>query len=89
MPIRLTVWVGLASLLAIGTGCSTKIRNITAEAWTPQGVYVGYWEGTCKPFLGCDRGDGHVQWCTLDDGSNTLSCVNQSAVAPLLERKAD
>lgn len=77
------------TLLAVGTGCSTKIRNITAEGWSPQGVYVGYWEGTCKPFLGCDVGDGHVQFCSLDDATNTLTCVDQAAVLPLLDRKAE
>lgn len=78
-----------AAALLASSGCAVKIRNVTAETWTPQGVYVGYWEGTCKAMLGCDAGDGHVQWCTLDAATNALTCVDQAAVAPLLARKAE
>ena len=74
--------------LAIGTGCATKMRNITAQAVTDQGVYVGYWEGSCKAVLGCDVGDGKVQFCKLDPATNALQCEEQAAMTPLLDRKA-
>ncbi|MCB9671288.1 MAG: hypothetical protein H6734_17530 [Alphaproteobacteria bacterium] len=78
----------LAAVLAANTACVTKLRNITAMSTTDQGVYVGYWEGTCKPVLGCDVGDGKVQFCKLDPASNALSCTEQGAITPLLDRKA-
>lgn len=77
-------------IIAIGislTGCATKIRNLTAETWGDQGVYVGYWEGTCKAVIGCDAGDGFVSFCALNPDTNTLSCAEQTAVTPLLARK--
>ncbi len=80
----------LFTVLAIGvllSGCATKIRNLTAETWSGNGVYVGYWEGTCKPFLGCDAGDGKVSFCKLDPATNVLACQEQDAIAPLLARK--
>ncbi|TNE91396.1 MAG: hypothetical protein EP330_05360 [Deltaproteobacteria bacterium] len=76
-----------AILLALGTGCSMKIRNVTAEAWSEDGAYVAYWEGTCKPILGCDRGDGKVMWCVLDPSTNAMTCTEQEAISPLLSRK--
>lgn len=79
----------VTAALAIGTGCATKVRTVTAEAWGQdgQGVYVAYWEGTCKAILGCDRGDGKVTWCTLDPASNALTCNEQTEVAKVLARK--
>ena len=80
--LKITVLAG--SLLAI-TGCTTTIRNVTSTYWTQNGLYVGYWEGTCKPILGCGVGDGKVQWCALEN-DNGLSCSEQSEVSALLAR---
>ena len=74
-------------LIAGGMSGCTQIRNITATAYTPQGVYVGFWEGTCKPVLGCDVGDGKVQFCRLDASTNALVCEEQTSMTPLLDRK--
>lgn len=79
----------LAGVLLATAGCSTKIRNVTAMSTTTQGIYVGYWEGTCKAILGCDVGDGKVKFCKLDPATNALTCDEQAAIAPLLDRKAN
>jgi len=66
-------------------GCSTTIRNVTATYWTGEGLYVGYWEGNCKPMLGCNIGDGKAQWCALQP-DNSLVCTEQNEVSALLSR---
>ncbi len=80
----------LVTLLVVAViplaGCSTKIRNITAQSWSHQGIYVGYWEGTCRAMLGCDAGDGKVTFCDLKD-DNSLTCTEQAEVSKLLARK--
>lgn len=81
------VLVTAAAVLFLLTGCSQQIRNLTTTYWTSEGLYVGYWEGTCKPLLGCDLGNGHVQWCSLG-ADNSLSCQRQDEVSALLDRKA-
>lgn len=77
-----------ALLLGFGVGCTTTIRNLTAETWDGdgKGVYIAYWEGTCKPFLGCDAGDGKVMWCTIG-ADNGLSCVPQESANAVLSKK--
>lgn len=72
--------------LATSSGCSFKMRNITAQGWDAQGgFYLGYWEGDCG-FTGCNAGDGKVQYCALQD-SNQLVCQDQPAINELLARK--
>ncbi len=84
---RTLAWmVGLA-LVVMQAGCVTKIRNITAEAITDQGLYVAYWEGSCKPILGCGVGEGKVQFCKLHPSTNGLVCKEQMDVAPLIATK--
>lgn len=80
--------IAAMALMITGTGCATKIRNITAETWEAngKGVYIGYWEGTCKVLLGCNAGDGHVKWCTIQ-ADNSLTCVEQDSVNTLLLAK--
>jgi hypothetical protein len=76
----------LAALLVAASGCATKVRTVTANGLTKDGVYVGYWEGTCYPFLGCGIGDGKVTFCTLN-ADNSLTCTEQTSVDTLLARK--
>lgn len=75
-----------AGLIGSMTGCSVQIRTITANAMTKQGVYVGYWEGTCQPVIGCGIGDGKATFCTVN-ADNGLSCSEQTEVSALLARK--
>lgn len=75
-------------LLTTGTGCATQIRRVTAQGWdeageNTSGVYVAYWEGTCKQMLGCNAGDGFMQWCALQ-ADNSLVCTPQESVNALL-----
>lgn len=77
----------VAATLSISAGCATKVRNLTASSWSSEGMYVAYWEGTCKALLGCDLGDGKLQWCTLNE-DNSLTCAEQTEVSALLARKA-
>ena len=39
--------------------------------------YLTYWEGNCKPVLGCGRGDTHVKRCRVNP-DNTVACVEES-----------
>ncbi len=74
----------LVGAIAANTACATKIRTITANVGTEQGMYVGYWEGTCS--MGCSIGDGHAMFCKLNP-DNTLNCSEQTEVSALLSRK--
>lgn len=78
----------LALGLLVSTGCSVTIRNITAQSWDGdgKGVYVGYWEGVCKPIVGCGTGDGRIKWCKIDE-TNHLICEEQMEVFNLLQAK--
>ena len=38
--------------------------------------YLTYWEGNCKPVLGCGRGDTHVKRCRVNP-DNTVACVEE------------
>ena len=78
----------LVGSVLLAAGCSTKIRNVTAMSTTTQGIYVGYWEGTCRSVLGCDVGDGKVKFCKLDPSTNALTGTSQAAIEPLLDRNA-
>lgn len=78
----------LVVLAATTSGCLT-VRNVTAAGTSSRGAYVAYWEGACKPVLGCDRGDGKVTFCKLDPATNQLDCREQLAITPLLARDAD
>lgn len=79
----------LIAMIALGlsTGCATKVRLVTAEAWdeSGKGLYLGYWEGTCYGAQ-CTNGDGLVSWCSLRD-DNSLDCEPQTAVNELLAQK--
>lgn len=80
--------IGLVVAALLATGCTTTIRNVTATYWTSDGLYVGYWEGACKPFLGCGVGDGKVKWCALE-ADNSLLCREQDDLGRLLSRNAN
>ena len=73
--------------LVLMASCSTTIRNVTSTYWTGDGLYAAYWEGDCKPVLGCGIGDGKVQWCKLQE-DNSLVCVEQPAMSAVLDRKS-
>lgn len=45
--------------------------------------YVTYWEGTCKPFFGCGRGDTRVKRCKVN-GDNSVHCVEEAAATKAL-----
>lgn len=75
----------LATGLAASTACTTTIRNISHGIYTENGAYIGYWEGVCKPILGCGVGDGKVQYCKLQP-DNSLQCEEQTEVSALLAR---
>lgn len=77
----------LVGLSMLASGCTT-IRTVSSAGYTSQGVYVGYWEGECKPILGCGIGDGKVQYCKVED-DNSLSCTEQTEISALLARKAE
>lgn len=76
----------LLATVLFAAGCTTTIRNVTSTFWTSDGLYVGYWEGVCKPFLGCGIGDGKVKWCALED-NNALVCREQDDIGRLLSRQ--
>lgn len=38
--------------------------------------YLSYWEGHCKPILGCGRGDTHIKRCKVN-ADNTVACVEE------------
>lgn len=78
----------LIALASMASGCLT-VRNVTAAGVSSRGAYVAYWEGDCKPVLGCDRGDGKVTFCKLDPATNALDCREQMAITPLLARDAE
>lgn len=85
----------VGALLLMSAGCSTTIRRIAVTYYTSPavdpgstlGAYVGYWEGDCKPFLGCGIGDSKIQWCALDEGTNALNCSEQTNAGEVLSRK--
>lgn len=75
--------------LALGTfGCSTTMRSLSAEAWVaPPGseaktsgmahnYYLTYWEGNCKPVLGCGAGTTKVKRCNVAE-DNSMTCVDE------------
>lgn len=64
-------------------GCSTKIRSVTNTHWVNDQVYLSYWEGSCKPVFGCDRGKSIVSRCNIN-ADNTLTCVEETAVNDIL-----
>ena len=39
--------------------------------------YLTYWEGHCKPILGCGQGETFVKRCTVQ-GDNSVSCVDEA-----------
>ena len=39
--------------------------------------YVTYWEGNCKAYLGCGRGDTHVKRCKVNP-DNSVACVEEA-----------
>lgn len=39
--------------------------------------YMTYWEGSCKPILGCGRGDTFVKRCTVQ-ADNSVVCVDEA-----------
>lgn len=85
---KLTLLAAVTAFVGLQTACTTTIRNITAQAWRDDGnaLYVGYWEGDCKPILGCGVGNGKVQLCTLQP-DNSLACSDQESVNVLLATK--
>jgi hypothetical protein len=84
----MTRWMLLSAAVLGASGCVT-VRNVTAMGVSDRGAYVAYWEGDCKPVLGCDRGDGKVKFCKLDPATNALDCQEQMAITPLLARDAE
>jgi hypothetical protein len=78
--------IGIVVAAGLLSGCTLTIRNVTATYLTQDGLYVGYWEGTCKPIIGCGAGDGKAKWCSLN-ADNSLTCTEQTAVSEVLARK--
>ena len=74
----------MGALGAMASGCTT-IRTVSASGMTSDSLYVAYWEGDCKPILGCGVGDGKVQHCVIAD-DNSLTCTEQTEVSALLSR---
>ncbi len=73
--------------LALSTGCATKVRIVSAQAWDEAGtgMYMAYWEGTCYG-SSCTNGDGLVSWCRIRD-DNSMDCDAQTEVNNLLAQK--
>lgn len=40
--------------------------------------YVTYWEGHCKPVLGCGAGESHVKRCRVA-ADNSVTCTDEAA----------
>ena len=64
-------------------GAATPAGAAAPAATTPAGTgiashyYLTYWEGNCKPVLGCGRGDTHVKRCRVNP-DNTVACVEEA-----------
>ena len=75
-------------LVGMTLSACTTLRTVTAAGKTSDSLYVAYWEGNCKPVLGCGIGDGKVQHCVVE-ADNSLTCTEQTEVSALLARQAD
>ena len=78
------------SLFALMTGSALAATPVSKHASKPRTVaaapaagginshfYVTYWEGHCKPFFGCGRGDTKVQRCTVMPDNN-VKCAEET-----------
>lgn len=74
----------LLAVALLTSACAT-IRTVSSSEMTSDAIYVGYWEGDCKPILGCGTGDGKVQHCRVN-ADNSLTCTEQTEVSALLSR---
>lgn len=45
--------------------------------------YLTYWEGSCRGWLGCDRGESHVKRCKVNP-DNTVTCVDEASATKAL-----
>ncbi len=80
-----TKTVLLLAVALMSSACAT-IRTVSSAEMTSDAIYVGYWEGECKPVLGCGVGDGKVKHCRVND-DNSLTCTEQEEVSALLSRR--
>lgn len=77
---QIILFLGIGSVL---TGCTTA-RVATDITWTDnERVYLSYWEGSCKPLLGCDRGSSHVKMCSVKP-DNSMLCQEQKDIDKVL-----
>ena len=76
----------LLAVAFMSIACAT-IRTVSSAEMTSDAIYIGYWEGECKPILGCGVGDGKVKHCRVND-DNSLTCTEQTEVSALLSRSS-
>lgn len=78
--------IALATLAAAAlSGCGMQVRAITHTSNSPVGAYyVMYWEGTCRGFFGCSKGNSHVLRCNIN-GDNTATCVPEAEADKALQ----
>ncbi|MCX7958703.1 MAG: hypothetical protein N3B13_06620 [Deltaproteobacteria bacterium] len=70
-------------ILMLFSACSTTVRSITHTRWEKDYAYFTYWEGTCKPILGCEKGKSVIKRCNYND-DNTAICVEETAAFEVL-----
>ena len=75
----------LLAVVFMSSACAT-VRTVSSSEMTSDAIYIGYWEGDCKPILGCGVGDGKVKHCRVN-ADNSLTCTEQEEVSALLSRR--
>lgn len=75
-----TAWIvppGGAAAAAAAPAEGQPAAPAVAAGGIKSQYYVTYWEGTCKAFFGCGRGDTHVKRCTVN-ADNSVKCVEEA-----------
>ncbi len=81
----------IASAVVMAAGCATTKRAVTNIAWMDSDkdnhnrLYLSYWEGSCKAFMGCSQGEAHVKLCSRQT-DNGMKCEEQKEVDELLSK---